>query len=188
MKVLYLKDNYDIWLKITVPDVAYLKRVKPVQTDSLYILETHPHPPPSPPKKDKLRYACPRMFTGPYARFFHQGAVSTRGATEFNIFDPHPKAYISVTHGCFCKAFVCKHHCTTLNWLNRIIWLIDWWKPLYKRRIIPLNSIKVRGQKPEICRKNSMPQLAQLIIAFLASRHELIGPFALWTKFWSKQV
>jgi hypothetical protein len=39
MKVLYLKDNYDIWLKITVPDVAYLKRIKPVQTDSLYILE-----------------------------------------------------------------------------------------------------------------------------------------------------
>jgi hypothetical protein len=46
MKVLYLKDNYDI-LKITVPDVAYLKIIKPVQTDSLYILET----PPPPPKK-----------------------------------------------------------------------------------------------------------------------------------------
>jgi hypothetical protein len=36
VKVLYLKDNYDILLKITVPDVAYLKRNTP---------------PPSPPKK-----------------------------------------------------------------------------------------------------------------------------------------
>ena len=70
MKALYLKDNYDILLKITVPDVAYLKRIKPVQTDSLYILEITPPPP---PPKDKLRYACPRMFTvftGPYAGFF----------------------------------------------------------------------------------------------------------------------
>jgi hypothetical protein len=74
MKVLYLKDNYDIWLKITVPDIAYLKIIKPVQTDSLYILETPP-PPSFPPKNDKLLYACPRMFTGPYAGFFHQGTV-----------------------------------------------------------------------------------------------------------------
>jgi hypothetical protein len=51
MKVLYLKDNYDIWLKITVPDVAYLKRIKPVQTDSLYILETYPPAPASFPPK-----------------------------------------------------------------------------------------------------------------------------------------
>jgi hypothetical protein len=30
----------------------------------------------SPPQKnDKLRYAGSRMFTGPYAGFFHQGAV-----------------------------------------------------------------------------------------------------------------
>jgi hypothetical protein len=43
-----------------------------------------PPPPPPPPQKiracpppkkknDKLRYACSRMFTGPYAGFFHQG-------------------------------------------------------------------------------------------------------------------
>jgi hypothetical protein len=70
MKVLYLKDNYDI-LKITVPDVASLKIIKPVQTDSLYILET----PPPPKKNDRLRHACPKMFTGPSAGFFHQGAV-----------------------------------------------------------------------------------------------------------------
>jgi hypothetical protein len=44
------------------------------KTDYLYILETPP-PPSFPPKNDKLRYACPRMFTGPYAGFFHQGAV-----------------------------------------------------------------------------------------------------------------
>jgi hypothetical protein len=50
MKVLYLKDNYDIWMKITVPDVAYVKRIKPVQTNSLYILEPPPPPPSSHPQ------------------------------------------------------------------------------------------------------------------------------------------
>jgi hypothetical protein len=31
--------------------------------------------PPPQKKYDKLRYAGSRMFTGPYAGFFHQGAV-----------------------------------------------------------------------------------------------------------------
>jgi translation elongation factor EF-4 len=43
MKVLYLKDNYDILLIITVPDVAYLKRIK--RAKQLYILELRPLPP-----------------------------------------------------------------------------------------------------------------------------------------------
>ena len=33
-----------------------------------------PVPPPK-EKNDKLLYACSRMFAGPYAGFFHQGAV-----------------------------------------------------------------------------------------------------------------
>ena len=39
----------------------------------VYIRNTPPPPPPPSPQNDKLRYACPRMFTGPYAGFFHQG-------------------------------------------------------------------------------------------------------------------
>ena len=72
MKVLYLKDNYDILLKITVPDVAYLKRIKRANRFFVYTKNT----PPLSKKIDKLRYACSRMFTGPYAGFFHQGAVA----------------------------------------------------------------------------------------------------------------
>ena len=54
MKVLYLKDNYDIWLKIAVPDIAYLKRIKPVQTDSLYIYIRNIPPPSFPPPQKKM--------------------------------------------------------------------------------------------------------------------------------------
>ena len=62
MKVLYLKDNYDILLIITVPDVAYLKRIK--RAKQLYILELHPlHPSPLINWIEKLWYACSRMFT-----------------------------------------------------------------------------------------------------------------------------
>ena len=62
MKVLYLKDNYDILLIITVPDVAYLKRIKRANvTDSLYILELHPLPPPI-KMIEELGYAWSRMF------------------------------------------------------------------------------------------------------------------------------
>ena len=42
------------------------------KTDSLYILETTQPPLLLPPKNDKLRYACPRMFTGP-RRIFSPG-------------------------------------------------------------------------------------------------------------------
>jgi hypothetical protein len=71
--VLYLKDNYGILLKITVHDVANLKRIKRANRFFAYIRNTST--PLLPPKNDKLRYACPRVFTGPYAGFFHQGAA-----------------------------------------------------------------------------------------------------------------
>ena len=71
MKVLYLKDNYDIWLKITVPDVAYLKRIKPVQTDSLYILETSP--PSSPPKMINYGMRVLECLQGRTQDFFTRG-------------------------------------------------------------------------------------------------------------------
>jgi hypothetical protein len=44
VKALYLKDNYDILLKITVPDVAYLKRIKCANRFFVYIRNT-PLPP-----------------------------------------------------------------------------------------------------------------------------------------------
>ena len=44
MKVLYLKDNYDILLIITVPDVAYLKRIKRANRLFVYIRITSPPP------------------------------------------------------------------------------------------------------------------------------------------------
>jgi hypothetical protein len=50
MKVLYLKDNYDIGLKITVPDVAYLKRIKRANRFFVYIRNT-PSPPPFPQRR-----------------------------------------------------------------------------------------------------------------------------------------
>jgi hypothetical protein len=60
MKVLYLKDNYDILLIFTVPDVAYLKRIKRANRlfvysrikMNLYIKMI-----------EKLRYAWSRMFS-----------------------------------------------------------------------------------------------------------------------------
>jgi hypothetical protein len=42
MKVLYLKDNYDILLKITVPDVPYLRRIKRANRFFVYIRNTPP--------------------------------------------------------------------------------------------------------------------------------------------------
>jgi hypothetical protein len=42
VKVLYLKDNCDIFLKITVPDVAYLKRIKRTNRFFVYIRNTPP--------------------------------------------------------------------------------------------------------------------------------------------------
>ena len=59
MKVLYLKDNYDILLKIRVPDVAYLKRIKRANRFFVYIRNTPPSfPPPNPPpqKKNMIDY------------------------------------------------------------------------------------------------------------------------------------
>ena len=66
MKVLYLKDNYDILLIFTVPDVAYLKRIKRANRLFVYTRITPPPtPPPPPPIKmiEKLRYAWSRMFS-----------------------------------------------------------------------------------------------------------------------------
>jgi hypothetical protein len=48
MKVLYLKVNYDILLIITVPGVAYLKRIKRANRLFVYIRITPPPPPPPP--------------------------------------------------------------------------------------------------------------------------------------------
>ena len=45
MKVLYLKDNYDILLIFTVPDVAYLKRIKRANRLFVYTRITPPPPP-----------------------------------------------------------------------------------------------------------------------------------------------
>jgi hypothetical protein len=42
MKALYLKDNYDILLIITVSDVAYLKRIKRANRLFVYIRITSP--------------------------------------------------------------------------------------------------------------------------------------------------
>jgi hypothetical protein len=44
MKVLYLKDNYDILLIISVPDDAYLKRIKHANRVFVYIRITPPPP------------------------------------------------------------------------------------------------------------------------------------------------
>ena len=44
MKALYLKDNYDILLIITVSDVAYLKRIKRANRLFVYIRITSPPP------------------------------------------------------------------------------------------------------------------------------------------------
>jgi hypothetical protein len=55
MKVLYLKDNYDILLTIRVPDVAYLKKTKRANRFFVYIRNNPPSFPP-PKKIDKLRY------------------------------------------------------------------------------------------------------------------------------------
>jgi translation elongation factor EF-4 len=59
MKVLYLKDYYDISLIITVPDVAYLKKIKRANRLFVYIRITLP-----PPNKliEKLWYAWYKMF------------------------------------------------------------------------------------------------------------------------------
>jgi hypothetical protein len=47
MKVLYLKDNYDILLINTVRDVAYLKRNR--SANRLFVYIRIKPPPPSPP-------------------------------------------------------------------------------------------------------------------------------------------
>jgi hypothetical protein len=51
--VLYLKDNYGILLKITVHDVANLKRIKRANRFFVYIRNT---PPPSLPLKKMINY------------------------------------------------------------------------------------------------------------------------------------
>jgi hypothetical protein len=61
MKVLYLKDNYDILLIITVPDVAYLKRIKRANRLFVYIRITPPLPLPI-KKIEKLGYAWSRIL------------------------------------------------------------------------------------------------------------------------------
>jgi hypothetical protein len=49
VKVLFLKDTYDILLKITVPNVAHLKRIKRANRFFVYIRNT-PLLPPTPRK------------------------------------------------------------------------------------------------------------------------------------------
>jgi hypothetical protein len=67
---LYLKDNYDILLKITVPDVAYLKRIKRANRFFEYIRNTPPL------KIDKLRYACSRCLQGRTQNFSPGGSMA----------------------------------------------------------------------------------------------------------------
>ena len=77
MKVLYLKDNYDISLKITVPDVAYLKRIKRANRFFVYIRNT----PSFPPETDFhifVRGGGINIWGGP-AACFGWGLVATPG-------------------------------------------------------------------------------------------------------------
>jgi hypothetical protein len=70
MKVLYLKDNYDILLKITVPDVEYLKRIKRANRFYVYTRNTPPLP-----KKKLINYGMRVLecLQGRTQDFFNRG-------------------------------------------------------------------------------------------------------------------